>query len=94
MRAPERLVDVPTRKPSRTGYVQRTGRPRVKESPDGLLYSSVRLNLEERELLERLAVTQDRTFADIWRQALRDYGSRYGLWPAAAAAGEEDTNDR
>ena len=76
----EQLLDVEGPPASGTGYVARAGVPRRKRSP----VTSLTLHAEERELLERLAVHNGVSLAEVWRRGLRAYARESGVDAAVA----------
>ena len=48
--------------------------------------TSLTLQTEERELLERVAVAADVHLAEVWRRGLRAYARELGLSPDAGGA--------
>ena len=80
MSAQEALIDVTATRPPGTGYVPRGGPKRRK----GSMTTSLTLQADERELLERLAIADDVTLAEVWRRALRGYARELGLTPPDA----------
>ncbi len=64
--------------PSGSGYRPRAGAPRRK----GSRITSVCLHPYERELLERVAVAEDVSMAEVWRRALSGYARECGVLPA------------
>jgi hypothetical protein len=74
--AQQALIDLAPPLPHCGGYVPRHGGARRRKNS---MTTSLKLRVDERELLERLAVEQDICLAEVWRRALRAYASEVGL---------------
>ena len=79
--AQEVLIKLAAPEPPGAGYVPRHGGPRRRK---GSMTTSLTLHEQERELLERLAIADDVTLAEVWRRALRGYARELGLTPPDA----------
>jgi hypothetical protein len=74
--AQQALIDLAPPLPHCGGYVPRHGGATRRKNS---MTTSLKLRVDERELLERLAVEQDICLAEVWRRALRAYASEVGL---------------
>lgn len=85
--AQEALIDVAATPPLGSGYVPRRGGPLRRK---GSMTTSLTLHADERELLERLAVADNVTLAEVWRRGLRAYARELGLNPDSKEDADAD----